>query len=756
MIPAGKTHSIAFVATYPPALCGIGTFTSDLVDACRGQMDERLNPLVVAINDRKKGYDYPPEVEFDLDKHTRPDYVRAAEFLNYHGVRAVSLQHEFGIFGGPDGSYVLDMVRELRCPLVTHFHTVLKNPSEGQRAVMKELIVLSNQVVVMSELAVEFLQEVYDAPPEKIQFVHHGVPSIPLVEPDNYKSQFDLEGRRVILTFGLLSPGKGIEYMLDALPQVVERYPNVTYVVLGATHPGVLKDQGESYRISLQRKARNLGLQKNVLFQDRFVSLDELCEFLKAADLYVTPYLNREQITSGTLAYALSAGKPIISTRYWYAEELLAHGRGKLVDCKDSAQIRDALLELLGSPHKVREIRSKAYEFARQMTWSRVGDEYLDVCRSAIHTARVRTSVPDASMRHIVPMTSLPEPRLEHLLRLTDDTGILQHARFSVPNRHFGYCTDDNARGLVVAAKHYRLFRDERAEDLLSNYLSFVQFAQREDGLFHNFMNYSRQFLDEVGSDDCFGRALWGLGYVTHHAPSPYDRLAKAVFEKGLKNLSTMNLRGRSYSMVGLYHYLQRYAEATDIIDKIDRLAEVNAAQYKSVAERDSGWCWFEPAITYDSAVIPQCLFLAYEATGKEDYLEIARESLDFLIGKCRRNNHFSFVGNEGWHQKGEEPALYDQQPIDAAGYVEACKAAFRHTGDRQYLRHMRMAFDWFLGANDQSQVLFDFKTGGCADGLTAHGANENQGAESTLCCMLALLTLTELYSEQERIVTVG
>lgn len=753
MADTDRKDAIAFCATYPPSLCGIATFTSDLVNACTGRMDERLRPLVVAVNNRGEGMDYPPVVEAEVAKHTRSDYVRAAEFLNFHRVRAVSLEHEFGIFGGPDGSYVLDLVRELRCPLVTTFHTILKNPSEQQLAVMKELIVLSHQVVVMSEKAIGFLQEVYDAPPEKIRFVHHGVPTIPLVEPDQYKAQFDLEGRRVILTFGLLGPGKGIEYTLDALPPVTERYPNVSYVVLGATHPGEVREHGESYRISLQRRARELGLQKHVLFRNRFVSLEELCEFLKAADIYVTPYLNREQITSGTLAYALSAGKPIVSTRYWYAEELLAHGRGKLVDCRNSDQLSEALLELLSSPHRVREIRSKAYEFARQMSWPQVAENYLDICRKAIQTARVRTSVPDESMRHIVPMTGLPQPRLEHLFRLTDDTGILQHARFSVPNRKFGYCTDDNARGLVAATKHYHLFRDPRAEELLSVYMSFIQYAQREDGLFHNFMNYGRQFLDEVGSDDCFGRAVWGLGYVVRYGPEPYGRLAKAVFENALRNLSLLNLRGRAYSIIGLFHYLERYPEAADITEKIETLARASLACYETESGKDPDWKWFEPSITYDSAVISQCMFLAYEATQNEQYLRIARESLDFIIDKCDRGSHFSFVGNEGWHQRGEEPAEYDQQPIDACGYVEACKAAFRLTGDRDYLNYMRKAFDWFLGANDRSQVLYDFRTGGCADGLTEEGANENQGAESTLSCLLALLTLTELFSEQERII---
>jgi len=754
MLPVELKDSVAFVATYPPCQCGIATFTADLVAACRPQMEERLRPVVIAINDRKEGYFYPQVVRFQVDKHTRLDYVRAAEFINYNKVRVVSVQHEFGIFGGPDGSYLLDMLRELRCPIVTTLHTVLDRPTEGQRTVMKEIIVLSNQLVVMSRRAVALLREVYDAPEEKIRFIHHGVPMIPFVEPDSYKAQFDMKGRRVILTFGLLGPGKGIEYMLEALPPVVERFPDVCYVVLGATHPQLVREYGESYRLSLQRKASELGLQRNVLFRNRFVEKEELCEFLKACDIYVTPYVHSEQITSGTLAYALAAGKPVISTRYWYAQELLADGRGELVGLRNAKELSEALLGLLGAPDKVREIRANAYEFSRQMVWPEVAKNYLNAFRRALRGARVRAAMPDESMRHILPITGLPRVRLDHLARLTDDTGLLQHATYSVPNRAHGYCTDDNARGLLVATKHYRLFKDDEAERLLNIYLSFLQYSQRPDGLFHNLMSYSRQFLDEVGSDDCFGRAMWGLGYVVRYGPELYGQLAKELFERALKNLNALNLRGRAYSILGLAYYLQRYPEATDVAEKIDALARKQVIRFEAEIDAHPEWLWFEPVITYDSAVVPQSLFVAYQVTGEERYRETAGASLDFIIEKCDRGSRFSFVGNNGWHRRGGGRAQYDQQPVDACGYVEACKVAFHVSGRRDYLRYMRMAFDWFLGVNDQSALLYDFKTGACADGLMAHGVNQNRGAESTLCCLLALLTLTEIFSEQDRIVT--
>lgn len=741
--------AIVVVSTYPPRKCGIATYASDVVPAVRGNTEGRLRMAVAAINDPRDELDYPEEVRYIVRQHDEADYVRCAEFLNLQKVRVVSVQHEFGLFGGRDGAYVLDLMRELRCPVVTTLHTILQEPSEGQREAMNEIIVLSSLLVVMSQRAVEFLVEVYNAPREKIRFIHHGVPDIPLVEPDQYKGQFELEGRKLLLTFGLLGPGKGIEYALQALPPVVKKHPGLCYIVLGSTHPNILREEGESYRLSLQRLARDLRLQRNVLFSDQFVELPKLCEFLKASDFYITPYLNREQITSGTLAYAVGAGKPVISTPYWHAQELLADGRGVLVEFRDPDSISEALLRLLGDPAKVRGMRAAAYEYSRRMTWHEVGRHYLAVFREALSLARVRASMPDVSMRHTLPITGLPRFRPDHLIRMTDDTGLLQHARFGVPDRSHGYCTDDNARALVVASKYYDLFRDAEAERLLGIYLSFVGYAQRDDGQFHNLMGYDRRFLDEVGGDDCYGRALWGLAYTMYRGPSAFFDPAKELFEKALGNLGTLNLRGRSYALLGLYYYLQCYPEAEDVVAKIARLAGLQQKTFAASARDD--WPWFEEAVTYDNAVMPQSLLLACEVTGEERHRVTALTALDFLLEMCVKEGRISLVGNDGWHVRGGQAASFDQQPIDAGGLVEACKVAYRLSGRKSYLRHMRMAFDWFLGVNDPGLALYNFRTGGCADGLLAGGLNSNQGAESTLCCLLALLTLTEMFSEEDR-----
>ena len=530
--------------------------------------------------------------------------------------------------------------------------------------------------------------------------------------------------------------------MIRALPPIVKKHPNLRYVILGATHPEIVKREGEKYRVHLQRLTIELGLERNVLFIDRFVEQRELGEFLKAADIYVTPYPNRKQITSGTLAYALGAGKPIVSTNYWYAEELLDAGRGILVDVRDSEALSQSILGLLDDHARLRSMRSKAYEFSRDMVWPKVGQRYVDIFRAAMDSGHVRPH-----SHKMQPYTGLPKPKLTHLQTLTDDTGLFQHAFHVLPDPKHGYTTDDNARALVVAAKFNYLLNDSEAVKLIGIYLRFLHLAQRQDGLFHNFMSYDRRFLDQTSSEDCFGRSLWGLGYVMNKGPEKFIQPAAEILENALKGgdkrLEVLNPRGRANAILGLYYYLKCYPEAHDLEGKIDIMASKNLALFRH--HSDKTWKWFEPVISYDNAILPQSMFLAFDVTGEKEYLNVAVESLDFLIEACWKDGHLSLVGSEGWYRKGGEPARFDQQPIDACRLVEALKAAFNSLGERRYLRYMRSTFDWFLGANDLEESLYDFSTGGCADGLTCEGASCNQGAESTLCFLLSLLTVMEI-----------
>ena len=741
-----RLESVAFIGNHLPRKCGIATFTTDLANAVRKEVGERYRVFTVAMNDRPEGYAYPPQVEFAVDKTNQADYVEAADFINVNHARVVCLQHEYGIFGGDDGRHILLTLRDMRPPLVTTLHTILYEPSPGQRMVMNEIIRRSAKIVVMSRKGAGFLKKVYGVADEKIEFIHHGIPDIEFGPTEPYKEDLGIAGRRVILTFGLLSENKRIEYALQALPPIVERHPDVVYVVLGATHPEVRKRTGDEYRHSLQRKVRNLGLDDHVLFLDRFVELSELCDFLCAADIYLTPYLNREQITSGTLCYAMGAGAAIVSTPYWYAEELLAEGRGRLVPFRDSEALKDAVMFWLDNEGELQKIRRKAYEFTRCMIWKEVAKEYVRVF-DEVAQPRPAVMVPRVE-RLLVAPKHVPKPKLDHLARLTDDTGLMQHAKYLVPDPTHGYTTDDNARALVVATKFNQLFGADEAVSLLGRYLSFLRYMQIDDGRFHNFLGYDRHYQDEVGTDDSFGRALWGLGYAVAYAPREYWPVAKEMFDVSTGHMESLNLRGAAYAMLGIYYYLQRFPQAEDLKNWAKTLGAKIVESYSDNYSPD--WKWFEPVMTYDNGVLPHALYRAYGLLGPKEFLEIAEESLGFLAEECRCYGHFSLVGCNGWYPRGGSKAPFDQQPIDACSLVEAFAAAYGVTGDTDYLREMQRAFDWFFSSNDLGLSLYDFDSGGCADGLTAVGPNRNRGAESTVSCLLAMLDMIEVSALHE------
>ena len=734
---------ICFIGNYLPRRCGIATFTHDLCEAVAREAADPRMVFASAMNDTSRGYDYPDRVKLELGQNAQVDYLRAADFVNFSQVSAVCLQHEYGIFGGDDGSNILLTLRQLDVPVVTTLHTVLEEPSKGQKRVLQDICRLSARVVVMSERAGGMLEQIYDVAPDKHVLIPHGIPDVPFMDPAFYKDKFNVEGRRVVLTFGLLGPDKGIENAIHAMKGVVARHPDVVYIILGATHPAILRASGEEYRVRLRRLADSLGLEDSVIFQNRFVELDELCEFLGMADIYVTPYLKKEQITSGTLAYSCGAGKAVISTPYWYAEEMLADDRGVIVPFRDPDALEAALLDLLDNETRRHTIRKNAYQYCRSMVWKEVSRSYLNLFQDVVQEVKKQKLVKPVYRSKIISSTNVPEPKLDHLRRLTDSTGILQHACYTVPNYHHGYCVDDNARALVVATKYYRIFRDRRILRLLTPYLGFTLYAQREDGWFHNFMGYDRRFLDEGGSDDCFGRALWGLGYTIAFAPKSFRALAKEIFDRALPRVGELNLRGSAYAILGLHYYLDQYAGASEVRRLLERLADYLAGIYEKNAAPE--WRWFEDQLTYGNGVMPHALFLAHGHTEDARFLKIAEESLDFLFNEQLRDGHLSLVGSNGWYPRGGTKADFDQQPIDATDLIEACKSAYRDTKKRLYLDRMRICFDWYLGHNDVGAPIYDFRTGGCCDGLTPSAANMNQGAESTLSFLLALMTMYEI-----------
>jgi len=743
-------HKIALVGNHTPRRCGIATFTADLGQALTQQASETAF-WTVAMNDTPSGYAYPQEVRFELEESSLTDYRLAAEFLNMNQVDVACLQHEYGIFGGADGRYILRLVGELRMPVVSTLHTVLQEPTPGQRETLQKLAGLSDRLVVLSHKAADFLRDLYDVPDEKIVHIHHGIRDVPFVDPNYYKDQFGVEGRRVILTFGLLSPNKGIEHMVRALPAIVERYPDTVYIVLGVTHPHVLRHDGESYRLSLQQMAKTLGVAGNIRFQNRFVDDQELSELLGATDIYVTPYGNAAQISSGTLAYAVGAGKAIVSTPYWYATEMLADGRGRVVPFADPGALAEQVIDLFAHPVKANAMRKRAYLFGRDAVWSEVARQYMQVFAEA-REERTRLSGTSFSSRSLAAdFADVPAIDFGHLRRLTDHTGVLQHATFNVPDLRHGYCTDDNARALILTALAEPLQPDDAGvSELRATYLAFLQYAlDGTTGRFRNFLPYDRRWAEKVGSDDSQGRALWGLGIAIREAT---DRgqlgLATSLFNQALPTAEHLgHLRSWALALVGIDAYLERFTGDSEAKRVRESLAERLLNAFSAYATPE--WPWPEEMVTYDNAKIPHALLLAGHALQRDDMVDCALRALTWLVDLQTENGFFVPVGCNGWFRRGGERARFDQQPLEAHSMVDACIAAHTVTGDEAWLDAAMMAFQWFLGQNDLKLFVCDLRGGGCYDGLQPDGVNLNQGAESTLAWLLSLVQMHHLRNER-------
>jgi glycosyltransferase involved in cell wall biosynthesis len=740
-------RKIAFLADYLPRRCGIATFTTDLRCAVAAEYPA-MQCLVVPVNDVASGYDYPAEVRFEIAEQDLPSYLRAADFLNITGVDVVCVQHEFGIFGGPAGSHVLALLRDLNMPIVTTLHTILREPNTKQRRVMHELIQLSTRLVVMAERGRELLCEVYRAPAAKIDHIPHGIPDMPFADPNYFKDEFGVAGKRVLLTFGLLSPNKGIVHALRALPEIIREFPNVVYIVLGQTHPNLLRDEGEAYRLSLERLAKDLGVQKHVVFFNRFVELEELMRFIGAADIYLTPYLTESQITSGTLAYAFGAGNAVVSTPYWHAVELLGEERGKLVPFGEPAAIAGAVVELLRDEPLRHSMRKNAYRLGRGMVWSHAARLFVKSFEQAQqdHSFVGRRSSPIKTLDE--QPGQLPELKLDHLFRMSDSTGIFQHASFTVPNFAEGYCTDDNARALVLAVMLQKL--GHGSPDITARaatYAAFLNHAfDRRSRRFRNFMSFDRRWVEEVGSEDCQGHALWALGLcVAQAGQGSFQMLAADLFEQALPVAADFTSpRAWAFTLIGIDEYLSRLSGDR----RADRIRESLSARlmqrYADAATEE--WPWFEDALSYTNAKLAHALILSGRCMKEVAMLETGLKALRWLVElQISPAGSLRPIGSNGFYQRGQERAQFDQQPIEAQVTVSACIEAYRATGDLFWVAEARRAFEWFLGRNDLGLALYDASTGGCRDGLHVDRASQNQGAESTLALLLALAEMKEL-----------
>jgi len=744
---------IAVIGNYLPRQCGIATFTTDLCDAIAGEYGA-TQLLAVPVNDSGSEYSYPARVRFELMEGDPSSYDDAADFLNFSNVDLVSLQHEYGIFGGPAGSHILRLLRRLKMPVVTTLHTVLCNPDENQRVVMEEIAALSDRLVVMSEHSSKFLQEVFKVPEGKIDLIPHGVPDLPFGDPNFYKDSSGTEGNAVLLTFGLLSPNKGIENVIEAMPRILVGHPETVYVIVGATHPHIHRREGDQYRLRLQALARKLGVERNVIFHNRFVTPDEMAQFVGSADIYITPYRHEAQAVSGTLAYALGAGKAIISTPYWHAAELLDDGRGVLVPFNDSSAIAKAAIDLLDNEAARHAMRKRAYLYARETIWSHTAQSYMS---AFVHARSDRMQAPRISYADLNTQRSLdrlPAIRLDHLYRMTDHTGLLQHAVFSVPNYREGYTTDDNARALIAAILMEQLGATAASESakLASCYLAFLWHAfNPATGRFRNFLSYERQWLEVEGSEDSHGRALWGLGTVLGRSKSPGLRgTAGRLFESALPAIRSFSSpRAWAFSVLGLQEYLDAFPGDRAASQVRDELARHLLDIYSST--RSTGWNWYEDVLAYSNARLPQALISCASRTSDGPMLAAGIESLEWLLDMQRseEKGHFVPIGSQGFYRRDGEKARFDQQPVEAGGAVSACLEAFRATREERWLKEAWSAFNWFLGDNDLQIVLYDSSTGGCRDGLHPDRSNENQGAESTLSFLMASLEM-RLQEESE------
>ena len=747
--------SIAVIGNYVPRRCGIATFTTDLVESLSTEEPD-IKCWAVVMNDKLEGYRYPKKVRFEVNQNKLADYIVAAEFVNISQMDVVCVQHEYGIFGGPAGSHLLRLLGELRMPVVTTLHTVLKDPPREYREVMLKLCALSDKLVVMSHKAVEFLKDIYGVPEEKIAFIHHGIPDTPFIDPNFYKDQFGVEGKKVLLTFGLLSPNKGIETMLRALPTVIKKHPDATYIILGATHPNVVKAEGEKYRISLQKLVRDLDISEHVIFQNRFVDIDELFEYLGAADLYITPYNEEAQITSGTLAYAMGAGRAVISTPYWYAVEMLAEDRGRIVPFKDPDAMAEQIIALLDNDVERHVIRKKAYMFCRDAVWKEVARRYLEVFSEVQRTRSDQPRPRHTYLQNIKAVINfeLPEIKLDHLKTLTDDTGIFQHATYTIPHRDHGYCTDDNARALIVAVmgQNYLNTNADNSyfEALSCRYISFLQDAfNQQNGRFRNFMTFSRQWLEDAGSEDSHGRALWSLGKAVSYLDNPGQlAMSTTLFNQALKTTLLFEApRATAFSLIGIHAYLEKFSGDYEVRRIRGILAERLLQQFKDNATKD--WPWLEPILSYDNGKISQALLLSGQGMQSQEMIAVGLQSLSWLLSIQTENDHFVPIGCQGWYHKGGDKARFDQQPLEAHSMIDACIEAYNISFDKSWITHATQCFNWFLGQNDLNMSLYDPKTGGCRDGLMADGINQNEGAESTLAWLLSLITLQKLHADE-------
>ena len=718
---------ILFMGTYPPRECGIATFTRDLTEEVNKKLPKKLTTKILAIN--KNGtniYNYPKEVRFQISDNDIQDYIESAHEINsLENIKLVCIQHEFGIFGGEYGDHLLAFLEILNKPVVLTFHSILPEPNERLKKVTKAISEKVNSIVVMTPKGIEILKECYEIT-MPIAVIPHGIPSVDFESQDREKEDLGLKNKIIISSFGLISSGKGYEHVIESLPEVIEKYPDLLYLIIGETHPVVRKNEGEEYRNFLESKVRELDLEKNVKFYNKYLTLQEIIKYLKATDIYMSSGQDPNQITSGTLSYALGCGRPIISTPFTHAKDVLTEDKGILVNYEEQNPFTQALLELLGNSQKRKQMEINAYYFTRKMIWPNVAISYKNLFGTFLE-------LPEAQ--------KLPEPNLSHLVNLTDNFGIIQFANQKTPDIKSGYTLDDNARALIACCLHFEKFKEFRTLQLVKTYLDYIKYVQKENGKLYNYVYEDKNVNYENWSEDAHGRALWSLSFLFKSKSIPRDLKKEAgeILTKSIKVAEKMKSpRAVAFSILGLtLYYNERKSEEN--LKTIKKLSDYLLSLYES--NSNEKWQWFEKYLTYANSKLPEALFCTFSITKEEKYLNVAIKSLNFLISKTFEKGMFVPIGQRGWHYEGKERAYFDQQPIEAAYMVQTLLKAYKTTNDPKYKKYSLISFNWFLGKNSLNQVLYDEMTGGCYDGLGENTINLNQGAESTVSFLLARLS---------------
>ena len=730
---------IAFIATYPPEQCGIATFTQNLLNAVHKNFDSAADSISVIAIQKDDFLEYEGEVSRTIQQNVKEDYVKAAEYINSQGFDICIIQHEYGIFGGDSGVYILSLTNRLNIPFIVTAHTVLKKPSIQQLSVMRALAEKGEQVVVMTNKARQFLRDIYGIDAGKITIIEHGVPTKASSSREEIISVLNPEGKIMLMTFGLLGRNKGIETVIRALPEVVAKHPDVIYLVQGNTHPAILRSEGESYRDSLLALAEELGVGENVVFRKGFLTEEKIFELLHSADIYITPYNNEEQITSGTLSYALGAGAVVLSTPYWHAQELLADNRGRLFNFRDHAQLAGMINSLLDQPEAMEKLRANATRYAHHLRWSNAGKRYFQLLKNILKE--------NTTTAHIHTVPYFGEPGLRHVIRLTDNIGIYQHALYGLPNYHEGYCLDDNARALLAMTLSAEKGFEDETLLLAEVYMSFIHFMQEKNGWFHNFLSFERKIVDDECSEDAYGRTMWALGkLISSDSFSSLKAPAEEIFIRALHHARDLRYtRGMANTIIGLRYFLDKFPFHNEAYELFQLLTSKMIGQYQM--NNDEKWQWFEDTLTYDNGILPLALLHSYAVTGDEEVLSIVKESTAFLERELMGKDYLSLVGSNGWYPKGKEKCSYPQQAIDAMSMVLLFSALAQQAPDAQYRENMMKCYRWFFFENDMGISLYDRNTQGCYDGLEDYGINRNQGAESTLAAFIshyAILSVIE------------